>query len=31
VPDERAYYHVTFTVTRGKPVFLNEEFDAALK
>ena len=28
---ERAYYHVVFTVTRGKPVFLNDEIDAAFK
>ncbi|HEY7778960.1 MAG TPA: IS200/IS605 family transposase [Ktedonobacterales bacterium] len=27
----RVYYHVTFTVTRGKPVFLNEETDAEFK
>jgi REP element-mobilizing transposase RayT len=31
MPAERAYYHVVFTVTRGKPVFLNEEIDAAFK
>ena len=28
---ERVYYHVVFTVTRGKPVFLNDEIDAAFK
>ncbi len=28
---ERVYYHVVFTVTRGKPVFLNAEIDAAFK
>lgn len=29
--DEHVYYHVVFTVTRGKPVFLNEEIDGALR
>jgi putative transposase len=29
--DERVYYHVVFTVTRGTPVFLNDEIDAAFK
>ncbi len=28
---ERVYYHVVFSVTRGKPVFLDEEIDAAFK
>ena len=28
---ERVYYHIVFTVTRGKPVFLNAEIDAAFK
>jgi REP element-mobilizing transposase RayT len=28
---ERVYYHVTFTTARGKPVFLNDEIDAACK
>ncbi len=28
---ERVYYHVVFTVTRAKPVFLNAEIDAAFK
>lgn len=28
---ERVYYHVTFTVTRGKAAFLNEEIDASFK
>lgn len=28
---ERVYYHVVFPVTRGKPVFLNAEIDAAFK
>jgi putative transposase len=28
---ERVYYHVVFTVTRGKPVFLNDEIDATFK
>ena len=28
---ERVYYHVVFTITRGKPVFLDEEIDAAFK
>ena len=28
---ERVYYHVVFTVTRGKPVFLNAEIDSAFK
>lgn len=31
MPGERIYYHITFTVTRGKPVFLDEEIDAAFK
>lgn len=29
--DERVYYHVVFTITRGKPVFLNDEIDTAFK
>lgn len=29
--DERVYYHVVFTVTRGKPVFLNPEIDERFK
>ena len=29
--NERVYYHVVFTVTRAKPVFLNAEIDAAFK
>ena len=29
--NERVYFHVVFSVTRGKPVFLNEEIDAAFK
>ncbi|HEY1386909.1 MAG TPA: IS200/IS605 family transposase [Ktedonobacterales bacterium] len=28
---ERVYYHVVFSVTRGKPVFLDDEIDAAFK
>lgn len=28
---ERVYYHVVFTVTRAKPVFLNDEIDATFK
>jgi REP element-mobilizing transposase RayT len=28
---ERVYYHVVFSTTRGKPVFLDEEVDAAFK
>ena len=28
---ERAYYHITFSVARGKPVFVNAEIDAAFK
>ena len=28
---ERVYYHVVFSVARGKPAFLNEEIDAAFK
>jgi len=28
---ERAYYHVVFSVTRGKPVFLNDEIDTTFK
>lgn len=28
---ERVYYHVVFTVTRGKPVFLNPEIDEHFK
>ena len=31
VSDERVYYHVVFTVTRAKPVFLNPEIDARFK
>ncbi|MGH2515208.1 MAG: IS200/IS605 family transposase [Ktedonobacterales bacterium] len=29
--EERVYYHVVCTVTRAKPVFLNDEIDAAFK
>jgi putative transposase len=29
--NERVYYHVVFSVTRGKPAFLNDEIDAAFK
>jgi putative transposase len=29
--DQRVYYHVVFSVTRGKPVFLNAEIDMAFK
>ena len=29
--NERVYFHVVFGVTRGKPVFLNEEIDAVFK
>ena len=29
--DQRVYYHVVFSVTRGKPVFLNDEIDMAFK
>ncbi|HEY7782268.1 MAG TPA: IS200/IS605 family transposase [Ktedonobacterales bacterium] len=29
--DEHVYYHVVFTVTYGKPVFLVPEVDAAFK
>ena len=29
--NERVYYHVIFSVTRGKPAFLDEEIDAAFK
>lgn len=28
---ERVYYHVVFTVTRTKPVFLNDDIDAVFK
>ncbi|HEV7126028.1 MAG TPA: IS200/IS605 family transposase [Ktedonobacterales bacterium] len=28
---ERVYYHVVFTVSRGRPGFLNPEIDAAFK
>ena len=28
---ERIYYHVVFSVTRGKPVFLNDDIDRAFK
>jgi putative transposase len=28
---ERVYYHVVFTTTRGKPVFLDDEIDSAFK
>ncbi|HEY7340181.1 MAG TPA: IS200/IS605 family transposase [Ktedonobacterales bacterium] len=28
---ERIYYHVVFSVTRGKPVFLNDDIDMAFK
>jgi REP element-mobilizing transposase RayT len=31
VTDEHVYYHVVFTVTYGKPVFLVPEVDAAFK
>ena len=27
----RVYYHIVLTVARGKPVFLNDEVDAAFK
>ena len=30
VGGERVYYDVVFTVTRGKPVFLNPEIDELL-
>ena len=29
--DQRVYYHVVFSVTRGKPVFLVDEIDVAFK
>lgn len=29
--NERWYYHVVFSVTRGKPVFLNEEIDLTFR
>ena len=29
--NERAYYHVVITVSRGRPVFLHDEVDAAFK
>ena len=29
--NERVYYHIIFSVTRGKPVFLNDEIDTAFK
>jgi putative transposase len=28
---ERIYYHVVFSVTRGKPVFLDDDIDLAFK
>jgi putative transposase len=31
MPDERVYYHVVFTVSRAKPVFLDDEIDGAFK
>ena len=28
---EHVYYHVVFSVTRGKPVFLDDDIDRAFK